>query len=157
MAAKPRKRKGGGHGRLTPISQLSPRYAAERRTARKAGFKDEYSYRRWLTRNAGYTDRDYKKLDRSLRGASRLDRIAEIRRAEKRERELRPAREILRKYKLLVLDDGWSHLAFWQRYRIEINGIISESGKNTVDNRSMRRLRRELFANFLIADYTEVT
>lgn len=159
MPTKPRKRKtrGGGHGGLTPISQLSPSQRRERQTARKAGFKDEYAYRRWLARNAEYGPADYKKLDRSLRGDARIDRIREIRRAERRERETRPAREILRKYQVLVIDDDWSHLAFWQRYRIEINHIIDTTGPSTVDNRFMRRLRRELFANFLIQDYSEVT
>jgi hypothetical protein len=150
VARKPRKR-------LTPISQLSPARQRERRTARAAGFRDERSYRRWLERNDRYGEQDYKKLDRSLRGARRIDRIKEIRRAEDRERRLRPAMELLRKYDVLVINDGWSHLAFWQRYRLEIEHIIANTKRNSTDGAAMRRLRRELHAGFLLDDYSDVT
>jgi len=150
VARKPRKR-------LTPMGQLSAARQRERRLARSAGFKDEYAYRRWLTRNDAYGERDYKKLDRSLRGARRVDRIREIRRAESREHRLRPAMELLRKYDALVINDGWSHLAFWQRYRIEIEHIIATTKRNSTDGAAMRRLRRELHAGFLLDDYSDVT
>jgi len=110
-----------------------------------------------LARNDAYGQQDYKKLDRSLRGARRIDRIREIRRAEAREHKLRPAAELLRKYDALVINDGWSHLAFWQRYRLEIEHIIATTKRNTTDGAAMRRLRRELHAGFLLDDYSDVT
>ena len=65
--------------------------------------------------------------------------------------------ELLHKYSALVINDGWSHLAFWQRYRLEIEHIIANTKRNSTDGAAMRRLRRELQAGFLLDDYTDVT
>lgn len=141
MARKPRKP-------LTPIRDLTPRQQTERRTARAAGFRDEFSYRRWVRAHQNMPQQHFLHL---RKGLSKQARIAEIKRIRGIERRLRsPADEILRKYKALVVDDGWTNLNFWLRYRADINDIIAHAKtRNTADSRKMRRLRKELTTDLI--------
>lgn len=129
---------------LRPIAELSSRQRNERRLARAAGFRDEYTFRRWVNKWSAVDPRDPRYYDKSAR-LKQADKLIEIARSKRMiKRYETPAKEILRKYKGLVLNNGWSHLTFWLQYRLQIDEIINNNTAASTEGRSMRRLRREL-------------
>lgn len=141
--------------KVRPISELSDEEKAERRLARKLGFKNEDTFRAWRNRMRNLPVED----NRHLAGHIADDNFTELNRLRKLDkRSMTPAREMLRKFDVLVVNNNasvhMSAFAFEDRYREAIQALLADPRLSDYRKRQLRAMQRDLGRRMQAGDIT---
>lgn len=131
---------------LRPIHTLSSRQVRERRFARKAGFKDEYAYRRWVKANRQRDESDPAYFQQIYKTEeARLNEIRRVKKVLKRKRT--PANDVVWKANLLVDNGksfGMSPFVFMEKYRYVIERVLKDPSTTATEKRKLRALQKKM-------------
>lgn len=135
-------RKPSAQAKAKPVSKkekLSNRGFA----LRKAGFRDEKSYERWIQRYSSLPQNDPRYYDKNIPVSQREAEIKRIKRIIRR--SVTPAKEIRRKANVLVYDlHKMSAFAFSDKYKEAIQAMLQDPKTSRYDKAILRDILRKL-------------